>query len=228
MKGSMVKSFVFAALVLVFVLSLVCQSEAQRVRPVVLKGTYGVIGHDVCVGHWYDPPGEATGTTYWTKTSTIQGISTFGSDGNGTGEFAQLSITHPIYTPIPSGSYWALPLPDSSPLGVTSTSNISITFSYSIDPVTREITQVISGSGHFTSGPYNGKYLTFEEYTQTGFVSLDKGTIISSTIPLNATPNEADFTRIVSIWNDRDHLFLYAKQQETCQRNRVSTQIGLE
>ena len=208
MKESIIKSLVLVILVLVFAVSFVSPTEAQKkVKPVVLKGTYGVIGHDVCVGNWFfgGPP-----DIYWTKTSTIQGTATFYPDETGMGEFDQLSIIHPLNM--------------SSP-GSTSTTKISITYTYSIDPVTREITQVISGSGQFTStsAPLAGKYLTFETYTQTGFVSLDKGTIISSTIPINSDPDQ--FTRIVSIWNDPEHTQLYGEQQETCQRNRVSTQI---
>ncbi len=208
MKGNIIKSLVLVALALVFVLSFVSASDAQKSpKPIVLKGTYGVTGHDVCVGNYLF---GGTSGIYWTKTSTIQGTSTFDPDGTGTGEVDQLSITHPFR--------------DTDP-GDTSTSKISITYTYSIDTVTREITQVISGSGYFTSGLYAGKYLTFDEYTQTGFVSLDKRTIIISTIPLNATPTQADFTRIVNIWNNSDYSGLYAQQQETCQRNRVSTQI---
>ncbi len=211
MKGSIFKLLVLVALVSVFALSFVSPSEAQRVRPVVLKGTYGVIGHDVCIGNWLN--GGPLGI-YWTKTSTIQGTSTFSPDGTGMGEFAQLSIVHPLTNTSP---------------GDTTTSNISITYTYSIDPETREITQVISGSGQFTSIsglPLAGKYLTFETYTQTGFVSLDKKTITSSTIPINEDPDQ--FNRIVSIWNDAGHTQRYGEQQETCQRTRVSTQIGLE
>ncbi len=212
MKRSIIKSSVLVALVLVIALSFVSASEAQRVKPIVLKGTYGVIGHDVCVGNWLS--GGPLGI-YWTKTSTIQGTSNFNPDETGTGEFDQLSIVHPL---------------DKNSPGSITTSNISIAYTYSIDPVTREIIQVISGSGRFTSTaePLAGKYLTFETYTQTGFVSLDKRTIVSSTIPLDPEPDESDFTRIVSIWNDSNHTQLYGLQREICQRNRVSTQIGLQ
>jgi len=228
MKRNVVKTLGFGILVLVFAISFVSPSEAAS--KVTLKGTYAVSGLDVCVGHWVVNP-SGGGSTYWTKTATLQGTATFNVDGTGAGEIDQVSMVHPIYTPIPLGPYynpaggWPAD-PSLLPLGSTSTTNGSFTFTYSIDPVTREITQVTSSSGQVTSGSLNGKYFTSDTYTSIGHVSLDKKTIIGSTIPLSATPDQSDFTRTVSFWNDADHTDLYGSQEEICQRHRVSTQIG--
>jgi len=228
MKKNVVKTVVLGILALVFAISFVSPSEAAS--KVTLKGTYAVSGLDVCVGHWLVNP-SGGGSSYWTKTTTLQGTVTFSVDGTGAAEVDQLSIVHPIYTPIPLGPYynpaggWPAD-PSLLPLGSTSTVNTSSTFTYSIDPVTREITEVVSSSGQVTSGSLNGKYYTVDTDTTTGHVSLDKKTIIGSTIPLSATPAQSDFTRTISFWNDAGHTDLYGSQEEICQRHRVSTQIG--
>ena len=228
MKKNVVRTLVLGILLLVFAIYFVSPSEAGS-KPFFLKGTYGVSGLDVCVGHWVlNPAGD--GSSYWTKTMTIQGTSTFHSDGTGTADTEQLAIIHPIYTPVPLGPYYNRPSwpvdPSTLSLGNTSTNNASSTFTYTIDPVTREITQVISSSGQVTSGSLSGKYFTSDTYTSTGHVSIDKKTIIGSTIPLSATPDQSDFTRTISFWNDAGHTDLYGSQEEICQRHRLSIQIG--
>jgi hypothetical protein len=224
MKRSIIKTLVLVVLVLVFALSLVSQSQAQKIKPIVLKGTYGVIGHDVCVGHWIVHPNAPAPLTYWTKTTTLQGIVTFKPDLTGAGEVNQVTIIHPIYTPIPSFSYWVIPVPETLPFGDTSTTHISTTFTYSIDPVTRVITREVSGSGQITSGSNKGKFITFDTYTLTGYVSLDTGTIVGSS-PVDISPDQADYTRMVYYFNDSGHTSPYGQQEEVCQRTRVSTLI---
>jgi hypothetical protein len=228
MKRSIIKSLVFVVLVLAFALCFVVgPSEAQRVKRVVLKGTYAVVGSDVCVSHWIKNPFGGTLDTYWTTTTTLQGTAIFHITGHGTAVVSQVSMTHPIYTPIapppaPAASYWTLPISPTLPFGDTSTSEVTSTFDYTIDPTSRLIRRDITGgSGHFITGPHAGKYFKFYPYTTTGYVSLDLGTILGSTFDDNQ-----DYTRILKIYNDDTFSEpTYAEQEQTCQRTRISVMI---
>jgi hypothetical protein len=229
MKRSIIKSLVLVVLVLVFALSFVSPSEAQKTpKPVVLKGTYGVIGEDICVAHWTTAPGGGS-TTYWTKTSTMQGTAIFYTDGTGTAEVNQVTITHPIYTPIPIGPYflrdpWPQP-PGSLPLGSITTSHISTAFTYKIDPLTRSISRTITnGSGTFISGSgLDGKTYTFTGFDTLGYVSLDTQTIIGASPVYNPLGGLENPIMSVTIYNEDNSI--YGVQDEMCQRVRSSVLI---
>ncbi len=236
MKGNAIKTAVLMGLVLVFALSLVSQSEAQKSpKPVVLKGTYGVTGQVVCVAHWTTAPGDGS-TTYWTKTSTMQGTAVFNADGTGTAEIDQVTITHPIYTPIPIGPYFSRPSwpqpPGTLPLGSVTTSHVSTAFTYKIDASTRSISRTITGgSGTFISGGnLVGKTYTFTGFDTLGFVSLDTQTIIgaSPVYDPNGTSDQLeDPVMTVTIYNsaDQSESNIYGIQDEMCQRVRSSVLI---
>jgi hypothetical protein len=223
MKRSIIKSLVLVVLVLVFALSFVSPSEAQKTpKPIVLKGTYGVIGEDICVAHWTKPPVGAA-SVYWTKTSTIQGTAIFNTDGTGTAEVDQVTITHPIYTPIPIGSYW--PQPPESSLGSITTSHVSTAFTYTIDPLTRSISRTITnGSGYFYPGSgLDGKTYTFTGFDTLGYVSLDTQTIIGASPVYNPLGGPENPIMSVAIYNEDNSP--YGVQDEMCQRVRSSVLI---
>ena len=229
MKRSIIKSLVLVVLVLVFALSFVSPSEAQRTpRPIVLKGTYGVIGQDICVAHWTTVPGGGS-TTYWTKTSTMQGTAIFNTDGTGTAEIDEVTIIHPIYTPIPIGPYfsrdpWPQP-PESLPLGFITTSQISTAFTYHIDPLTRTISRTITNaSGTIISGSgLDGKTFTSTGFDTLGYVSLDKQTIIGASPVYNPLGGLENPIMSVTFYNEDNSI--YGVQDQMCQRVRSSVLI---
>lgn len=218
------KSLLLVVLVFVFAIFLVSPSEAQKApKSILLKGTYGSIGHDVCVGHWSTNPNPLAYEVYWTRTSTSHGTTVFDGTTTGTGETYSVSMTHPVYTPIPDLSYWPSPIqPTMSPV----TTHLTSTVEYTIDPVTRFITQHTSGSGKFLSGTVGGheavgKTLTFSS-DFNGYVSQDLGTITGST-PVSDPYNGEDYKVTTIILNDDDSIF--GIQEEVCQRTRVLTKI---
>lgn len=225
MKRSII--LLLVALVLVFALSFVSPSEAQKTpKPIVLKGTYGTVGHDVCIAHWttnnFNP---SLPDVHFTKTSTLHGTTVF--DGSATASFDgyEVTISHPIYTPIPDFSYWGNPA--TAPVGFTNTTHIisSIT-SITIDPVTRFITREVSASGTFIGGIVGGqdaagKTFTLESYELDGYVSLDLGTLEGFS-PVDPT-QPTDYNETLTIKNSDGTIFGVQTQQ--CQRIRVSTQL---
>jgi len=230
MKRRIIKTSVLMILVLVFALSLVSQSQAQKHRPIPggIKGTYATMGYDSCVSHWtYNPndPVDVHRSTYWTKTTTFQGTTTFDQHGNGASEVDQVTMTYPTYTPIPLGPYFSFPSwpqpPGNLPLGGISTSHSSSTFTYSVDTSTRVITQVVHSTGQFISGgPPGAMYITVEpDETKTGYISLDAGTIIGTT-------SESAVIRTVNFWQDEAHTQLVGTQEDRCQRSRILTLIS--
>jgi len=231
-KRKIVKLLFFVGLVLVFTLSLVSYSEAQKDKPITIKGDYGVIGYDTCVGRWIQNPynPNAVIKTHWTTTSTIRGIITFNNDGTGTADVKKVTITHPIYTPIPDTPFWNLPLPPTLPFdaAAASVSNISSEFTYQVNPE-RGMWRHISSWGQFISGPHSGKFISpMDEFSLTGFISTDMQTIIEST-PVNDPVGPADYTSTVYIWNNSGpagYADLYAIQEQTCQRTRILTLIS--
>ncbi len=226
MKRSIIKSLVLIVLVLAFALSFVSLSEAQKTpKPIVLKGTYGVIGEDICVAHWTTHP-TGGNTAYWTKTSTMQGTATFYTDGTGIAEVDQVTITHPIYTPIPWGPYFGGNYPQFGlPLGSITTSHVSTAFTYNIDPLTRSISRTITnGSGTFISGSgLDGKTYTFTGFDTLGYVSLDTQTIIGASPIYNPLGGLENPIMSVTIYNEDNSI--YGVQDEMCQRIRSSVLI---
>jgi len=231
-KRKIVKLLFFVGLVLVFALSLVSYSEAQKnTKHITLEGNYGVIGYDTCIGHWIQNPNpNAVYDTHWTNTSTIRGIVTFNSDGTGRSDVKRVTITHPIYTPIPSASFWTIPLSPNFPLGANSVSvsNISSEFNYEIYQ-DRAIARHITSWGQFVYGPRQGKFISpMNVFTLTGFISSDMQTIIESS-PVNDPIEQAEYTSPVYMWNNVDptgYTGLYAIQEQTCQRTRILTLIS--
>ncbi len=230
MKRSIVKSLLFVVLVLAFAFSFVNPSEAEKkIKPIVLEGTYGIIGEDICVAHWTTVPAPGGSTTYWTKTSTMQGTAVFNADGTGTAEVDQVTITHPIYTPIPIGPYFLRPAwpqpPESLPLGSITTSHVSTAFTYKIDPVTRSISRTITGgSGTFISGGgLEGKSYTFTSFDTLGYVSLDTQTIVGASPVYNPLGGPENPIMTVTIYNEDNSI--YGVQDEMCQRIRSSVLI---
>ena len=233
-RRRIMKSFVFVGLVLVFALSLVSYSEAQKdPKPIVLKGDYGIVGQDVCVGHWtQNPNGPNAYDSHWTVTSTIRGIATFNTNGTGTADVKKVTIVHPIYTPIPSASLWGLPIPP-LPLDETSVSvsNVSSEFRYEIYS-DRAIGRHITSSGQYISGGNAGKFIRMsDEFTLTGFISSDMQTIIE-TSAVNEPVGPMDYTSTVSICNNfncedvEGVVGVYGVQEQTCQRTRILTLIS--
>jgi hypothetical protein len=240
MKGSIIKTLVLVALVLVIAIAFVGPSEAEKkIKPIALNGTYAVSGHDVCVSKWtYSPYNLANPTgpsVYWTKTTNIQGIATFNPDGTGYSTNTYLTITHPIYTPIPLGSYWGLPLPPTLPIPGPATNISTITilsnFNYDINPTTRVIVRTPSGvsSGQFTSGPNAGKWLKGSNYNLVGYVSAELGTIVYSSVVTNPPdfPEQADFTTVNEFYTDPslDKAYFWGSQEDICERSRILTLI---
>jgi hypothetical protein len=235
MKRSIIKSLVLAVLVLVFAIAFVSPSEAEKkIKPIVLEGTYGVTGQDVCVGHWTTPPLGESGSTYWTKTSVLQGTATFKADGTGTATVDQVTIVHPIYTPIPLGPYYlrgSWPAYD-VPLGSVSTSNVTSSFTYTIDPLTRSIRRTVTdGSGTFSSGTSAGISLTGKTFEITpfdtaGYVSLDTQTIIGSSPVFDASAGLESQTTTVTIYKTLEEGGgIFSVTQEICHRTRNSVLI---
>lgn len=232
MKRSIIKTLVLVALVLVFALSFISPSAAQKApKSIVLKGTYAVIGHDVCVGHWKTPPtpippNPTPPDFYWTRSSNFHGTTIFDGTTTGTTQLYQLSMTHPIYTPIPAYSFWEDAA--NGPHGSTVTAHVTSTVDFTIDPVTRFMTRTISnGAGTFIAGtiggqPAAGKTFTFTGYDLNGYVSLDLGTIIGSSAVSDPDQGE-DYKMTVTIKNSDGTTF--AIQEDICQRTRVSTKI---
>lgn len=229
MKRNIVKLLVLVILIVVFAISFVSPSEAQKAhKPIVLKGTYGLIGEDICVAHWTTAPGGGS-TTYWTKTSTMQGTAVFDADGTGTAEVDQVTITHPIYTPIPILPYFSRPSwpqpPETLPLGSVTTSHISTAFTYKIDPLTRSISRTITnGSGTFISGGgLEGKTYAFTGFDTLGYVSLDTQTIVGASPIYNPLGGLENPIMTVTIYNEDESI--YGVQDEICQRIRSSVLI---
>jgi hypothetical protein len=225
-KRKIVKLLFFVGLVLVFTLSLVSYSEAEKDKPIKIKGSYGVVGQDICVNHWKQNPNpNATYDTHWTSTSTIRGVATFYTDGTGRSDVKKVTITHPIYSPIPSAPFWTavpnVPLDASS----VSVNNISNEFTYGVNPERGMWRIIHTSSGVFVFGTLIGKYVVPEsESSLTGFISSDMQTIIEST-PINDPIGPRDYTSIVYLCNDVDCTDVYAIQEQTCQKTRTFTLI---
>ncbi len=227
MKAHFLKPLLLTILVLVFALFLVTPSEAQKAPK--LKGTYGFVGQDTCVAHWTkNPNGNLAPDIYWTKTTTIHGTTVFDSSTNNstTTEGYHISITHPVYTPIPAESYWD-PIPGNLPYGGTTTLHVTSSGSYEIDPATRQITRQVTSSGHFLSGtvgghPAAGKTVESSAFKLSGYVSLDLGTIVLSSRVDD--PDKGETYHITStIYNPDGTVF--AISEEVCQKTRILTQI---
>ena len=218
-RRKIVKSLVLVGLVLVFALSLVSQSQAQNM---LLSGEYAVVGEQTCICHWLvnpDNPPNPRASVYWTETSTMMGTTIFNSNGTGSSRASLVEVTHPIYTPIPLSATWPSPIPPSV-VGQTSTSDISLQFSYvaSADgAITRSITPGTT-TGTFTSGPLAGKTCKFSPFKLKGFVSRSRETILYASVP-----GQPDIIT-VDIFN-RDGS-LYGKEEAQCTRSRVLTYIG--
>jgi hypothetical protein len=212
-RRRMMKSFVFVGLVLVFALSFVSQSGAQK----QLKGVYAVVGEATCRTHWVINPAGGDTSTYLIHSASAQGKITFNGDGTGTGQISSVDVTHPIYTPIPLGSFWSDPL-TAGILGGTSTSDVVFDFTYTVAPdgaISRTITTL---QGTFTSGPHAGMTFTQSPFTLTGFVSKDGGTIFLSSVPGQAEIITSDLI-------DANGKFYGSREQE-CHRTRVLTLIS--
>lgn len=108
-RRRIIKSFVFVGLVFVFALSLVPQLGAQNKH---LKGEYAVVGEATCRTHWLVNPHGGNTSSYFIDTHSVQGTVTFNGDGTGSGQVSTVSVTHPIYTPIPMSSFWPDPTTD--------------------------------------------------------------------------------------------------------------------
>jgi hypothetical protein len=246
MKRNTIKTLVLVALVLVFAIAFVSPSEAEKkIKPIVLEGTYGVTGQDICVGHWTQVP-EGGHDAYWTKTATLQGTATFHADGTGTAEIDDISIIHPIYTPIPyapyygfNGGYQAGPFPIyinsrnwSTPqtdlqIGSASYIHITTSFTYEIDPLTRAITRTVGPStGTFAPGSnLAGKTTTSSVFHTLGFVSLDTQTIIAAT-PIYNPSSPSDLENLVMTTTIRNaDGNIYGVQEQICQRIRNAVLI---
>jgi hypothetical protein len=212
-RRRMMKSFVFVGLVLVFALSFVSQSGAQK----QLKGVYAVVGEATCRTHWVINPAGGDTSTYLIHSASAQGKITINGDGTGTGQISSVDVTHPIYTPIPLGSFWSDPL-TAGILGGTSTSDVVFDFTYTVAPdgaISRTITSL---QGTFTSGPHAGMTFTQSPFTLTGFVSKDGGTIFLSSVPGQAEIITSDLI-------DANGKFYGSREQE-CHRTRVLTLIS--
>jgi hypothetical protein len=151
---------------------------------------------------------------------------TFNGDGTGSGRISSVDVTHPIYTPIPTWSYWPgsgdppVPSITENVLGQTSTNVVEFEFTYTVAPdgtITRTITNL---EGWITSGPSTGKTFTQTPFTLTGFVSKDKGTILLSSVP----GGEED--EITVDIHDPANQNYYAQQKRQCHRSRVLTLIS--
>jgi hypothetical protein len=213
-RRRIIKSFVFVGLVFVFALSLVPQLGAQNKH---LKGEYAVVGEATCRTYWSLNPHGGTGSSYFIHTHSAQGTVTFNGDGTGSGQVSTVSLTHPIYTPIPISPYWSIPVPEGV-LGQTSTDDVVFEFTYTVSPdgaITRTITTL---HGTFTSGPHVGKTFTQTPFTLTGFVSKDKGTILLSSVPGQA---EILTTDVFNVGGS-----LYGTEEQECHRSRVLTLIS--
>ncbi len=213
-RRRIIKSFVFAGLVLVFALSLISQSGAQNNH---LKGEYAVVGQATCLTRWSEFPYDVTIDVRFVHTASAQGTVTFNGDGTGSGRIYSVDITLPIYTPIPTWSSWPSPV---SPgvLGRTSTNVVEFQFTYTVSPdgaITRTITSL---EGTITSGPSAGKTFTQTPFTLTGFVSKDKGTILLSSVP----GQSENLTTHVFNADDTP----YGTQEQECHRSRVLTLIS--
>jgi hypothetical protein len=213
-RRRIIKSFVFVGLVLVFALSLVSQSGAQNKH---LKGEYAVVGEATCRTHWLVNPDGGTTSTYLVHSASAQGTVTFNGDGTGSGQISSVDVTHPIYTPIPNGPSWSLPLPDGI-LGGTSRSEVVFEFTYAVSPDGRISRTITTLQGIFTSGPHAGKTFTQSSFTLTGFVSKDKGTIL-----LSSDPGHEEI--ITSDLFNEDGSF-YGRREQECHRSRVLTLIS--
>jgi hypothetical protein len=212
-RRRIIKSFVFVGLVFVFALSLVSQSGAQNKH---LKGVYAVVGEATCKTHWLVRPDGGTTSTYYIHTHSVQGTVTFNGDGTGSGQVSTVSVTHPIYTPIPLGSYWGDPEADGI-LGGTTTDDVVFEFTYTVSPdgaISRTITTL---NGTFTYGHFEGRTFTQTPFTLTGFVSKDKGTILLSSVP--GQPEILETTI-----SPQDGVT--PRQQQECHRSRVLTLIS--
>jgi hypothetical protein len=214
-----IKSLVLVGLVLVFALSLVSQAEAQNMP---LSGEYAVVGEQTCICHWLvnpDNPTNPRASVYWTETSTVLGTTIFNNNGTGSAKVSLVEVIHPIYTPIPLSATWPSQIPPSA-LGQTSTSDISLQFSYvasAAGAITRTITPgTITGS--FTSGSLVGKTFKFTPFTLKGFVSRSRETIVYASVP-----GQPDIIK-VDIFN-RDGS-LYGRVEQNCTRSRVLTYMG--
>jgi hypothetical protein len=210
-RRKIIKSVVLMGLVFAFALSLVSQLGAKD-----LKGVYAVVGEATCKTHWLVNPNDGTTSTYFVHSASAQGTVTFNGDGTGSGQISSVHLTHPIYTPIPMGSYWTPPF---SPgiLGGTSTTDVVFEFTYTVSPngaITRTLTTL---QGTFTSGPNAGRTFTQTPFTLTGFVSKDKGTILLSSVPGQAEILETDIY---------DGETLYGTEEQECHRSRVLTLIS--
>jgi hypothetical protein len=214
---------------LVFALSFVGQSQAAD-KSIVLKGTYAVVGEQICVAHWTQSPIPNDILVYWTKTETLQGTVTFNPDGTGIATVSLVTMAHPIYTPIPTYSYWLMPIPSTLPYGSIVTSHITNQFTYTIDPVTRIITRTVTGTpvGQFTTGtisgyPALGKWFTFNPFTFTGYISKNLKTIVFSSAPDDEYGDH--YLMTIDLYNDQNMTSLFAVEQDVCQRTRVLTLI---
>lgn len=214
MKKDRVTTLVLLALVLLAGLSFVSSSEAIP----TIKGKYAVVGHDACVSHWAISPTGGTATTYWTKTTSIQGTIIFYENGTGVADLTLLVVTQPTYTPVPLGPYWN-PATQAG-LGGTTTLNMTMQANYTVDPVTRLMTLTLVGTGQFTSGNLNGKWVRSSAQTFTGYVPDDRGTIIASTA-VNASPEQADFTVLQEYYYDSDFTQFYGSNQDVCHKTRT-------
>jgi hypothetical protein len=215
------ESFVFVGLVFVFALSLVSQSGAQNKH---LKGEYALVGQATCLTRWSEFPDDVTTDVRFVHTASAQGTVTFNGDGTGSGRIYSVDITLPIYTPIPTWSYWppfnVPPIPSISAnvLGHTSTNVVEFQFTYTVSPdgaISRTITNL---EGTITSGPSKDKTFTQTPFTLTGFVSKDKGTILLSSVPGQAESLTTD------VFNADGTP--YGTQEQECHRSRVLTLIS--
>ncbi len=208
-----IKAFVLVGLVFVFAISLVSQSEAEK----QLKGEYAVVGEATCRTHWLVNPDGGTTSSYFVHSASAQGTITFNGDGTGSGQISSVDVTHPIYTPIPMGSFWSNPL-TAGILGGTSRSEVVFEFTYTVSPDGRISRTITTLEGAFISGPHAGKTFTQSPFTLTGFVSKDKGTILLSSDP---TKDEI----ITSDLFNEDGSF-YGRREQECHRSRVLTLIS--
>jgi len=214
-RRRIIKSFVFLGLVLVFALSLVSQSGAQDKH---FKGVYAVVGEATCRTHWLVNPYGGTTSSYFVHSASAQGTITFNGDGTGSGQISSVDVTHPIYTPIPMGSYWGDPA-TTGILGGTSTSEVVFEFTYTVSPDGRISRTITTFQGEFTSGPNAGKTFTQSPFTLTGFISKDKGTILLSSVPGQAEIITSDIL-------NEDGVTLYGTREQECHRSRVLTLIS--
>jgi hypothetical protein len=216
-RRKIIKSFVFVGLVFVFALSAVSQSGAKDKQ---LTGVYAVVGQATCLTRWSVPPSDVETDVRFVHSASAQGTITFNGDGTGSGRIYSVDVTHPIYTNIPTGSYWSPPFSNNI-LGRTSTNVVEFQFTYTVSPDGAISRTIIDGTflGEITSGPSQGKFFTNNSFTLTGFVSKDQGTILLSSVPGQAE------TITVDIYNDENLQVPYGREEQQCHRSRVLTLI---